>query len=162
MLLTPKQKKDQKSSTYDNELASLPNIAFKAREMTGGEKALNLWPRDCFLLDFVSYANGILTVKMKDGKTLSGPIRQFSATFENMIKYNGTITADLKYNGQKVCIYYYAFIFSDEQWNEIFAYLLFYGETYGAEKLTGNKKNTAMEVLKGIKLGVKIFKAFSN
>jgi hypothetical protein len=153
-------KKDKKPANYDQQVNELPNATYQAREMTGGEKALNLWPSDSVLLNCFSFNNGILTIRMKNGKTLSGPIRQFCAKFEVLPKY-GLVEAYVSYNGTKVTIRYYDYIFTEQEWDDIFGYLTYCGETRRADKITG-KRFDAMDAINGASKAIKIFNKLSN
>lgn len=160
VMISSSKKKDKRPANYDNEVNNLPNIEYHSREMSGTDKALNLWPNDSKLLDYFSYQNGILFLRMRNGQSLSGPIRQFSADFTPV--NGGNYQVDLKFNGQKMCVFTYYHLFTDEEWYHMIAYLMYCGETRGVEKLSGDKKMGALEVLKGVNAGIKIFNTLSK
>lgn len=160
IIMISNNKKDKKPANYDQQVNELPPCVYQAREMTSGEKALNLWPSDSKLLNYFAYQNGIITIRMKNGQTMSGPIRQFAAKFENLPKY-GLTEAYVSYNGAKITITCYAYIFTDEEWANIFAYLTYCGETRRADKITG-KRYDAQDAIKHAGAAIKIISKISQ
>lgn len=160
VMICSSKKKDKRPENYDNEVNNLPNVEYHSREMSGTDKALNLWPNDSKLLDYFSFRNGILYLRMRNCQTLSGPIRQFSADFSPLD--GGNYQVDLKFNGRNMRVFTYYHLFPDDEWYHIIAYLMYCGETRGVEKISGDKKTGALEVLKGVNAGIKIFNALSK
>jgi len=146
---------EKKVSNYEQLVQQLANVSYSAREMSGIEKAANLWPSDEYLLQSFSYSNGTVSLTMKNGYVFTAPIRQLNARF--YVQKGENYTAELWYGNQKLNIYTYWHLFSGEEWCSIFAYLSYSGTTYGAAQLSDfnrkvrnvtGKVNTGLKVLK--------------
>ena len=137
-------------------LGSLPDIHLVAKEMTKVEKALNLYPADKDLLQSFDYSKSgrIVTVKMKNGYTLSGEISKLEVWFEKIGKENHKVKVS---NGEKSLEFYtMASLYDDKQWEVILHMLSLAGKAHNViaieppsqlEKNLG-RANTVLKIIK--------------
>ena len=137
-------------------LGSLPDIHIAAKEMTKAEKALNLYPADKDLLQSFDYSKSgrVVTVRMKNGDTLTGEISKLEVWFEKWGKENHIVKVS---NGSKLITFYtMSFLFTDSQWEVILHMLSLAGKAHNViaieppsqlEKNLG-RANTILKIIK--------------
>ena len=136
-----KDKKSKKEQAINEEkTASLPDMAFYAKEMTSTQKALNMWPGDKDLLQEFRYtsSNRMIYMKMRDGRFVNCPLSQLDVTFD---KVSGMYRIIIKNGGVKFSFYQYSYIFSDDDWEVILSTLTLAGTTRNVEIMGSTYKN---------------------
>ncbi len=137
-------------------LGSLPDIHLVAKEMTKAEKALNLNQADKDLLQSFDYSKSgrIITIKMKNGDTLTGEISKLEVWFEKWGKENHIVKVS---NGNSMLTFCsMAFIFTDQQWEVILHMLSLAGKAHNVmaieppSQLEQNlgRANTVLKIIK--------------
>ena len=146
------QKPDKRSATADEQIAELPLINFyspyfneKSKRLSTGE----LFALSSMVLELFNYEDGILTLKMRDGKKISGLLKNAEVTFQEV---KDSIQIDVKLCNQKVEIDKIG-NFTDDQWDTMIDVLMLAGKTYGNDIFGDAHKNMkkSMLVLKIIK-----------
>ena len=111
-------------------MGSIPDIHIVAKEMTEAEKALNLYPAAKDLLQSFDYckSGSIITLKMKNGDTLTGEISKLEVWFEKWLTENHIVRVS---NGSKLITFYtMSFVFTDSQWEVILHMLSLAGKAH--------------------------------
>lgn len=153
--MSPKDKKSKKQLAKNEEfLAKLPDIFYKAHEMSSTEKALNLWPSNKDLLDIFQYTseNRNIYLKMKDGRSISCPLSELDVEFDKVHKtYIYRIV--VKNGKTKFSFYGFEYVFTKKQWDVIFSTLTLAGITRNVSIMGKAYKNMekAATILKIIK-----------
>ena len=135
-------------------IATLPDISFRAKEMTSTQKALNLWPRDNDILQEFKYLseNKTIYLKMKDGRYVDCPLSQLDVTFD---KVNAIYRFVIRYKDVKFSFYQWAYTFTDKEWDVIINTLTLAGITrnvaiMGASYKNLQKANTVLKIIKAL------------
>lgn len=132
-----------KIEEYKRNLSQLESCYYKCKELSNSEKALNLWPSDSSLLESFNFSNGHVSLRMKDGKTISGDILNMSARFSVL---NGdNVVCKLTCGSVELEFKTIWHLFSDEEWYDIMNCLTWCGTTYNVNAYISvyNKNNTA-------------------
>ena len=141
-----KDKKSKKKLAENEELLKqIPDINYKARKMTGTQKALNLWPRDVDMLDVFQYNsnNRQIYLQMKDGRYVSCALADLDVEFGAVDRYHKQHYIVIRLYGKKQFSFYeYAYIFTDTEWNDMFALLTFAGTTRNVSIMSKRFRNT--------------------
>jgi len=136
-----KDKKSKKEQAINEEkTASLPDMAFYAKEMTSTQKALNMWPGDKDLLQEFRYISSsrMIYLKMKDGRFVNCPLSQLDVTFD---KVSGIYRIVIKNSNVKFSFYQYSYVFTDNEWDVILSTLTLAGTTRNVEIMSSTYKN---------------------
>jgi len=163
------KKPDTKASNFSELLNKLGNISYQAQDLSRIENAFYNWDKNA-LLDYFSYQNGILTIRMKNGNILSGPIQQFSVQFDASSYDIEKYQACVEYNGNQATIDSGLLknLFAEQEWSDIFTYLTYCGTTYDTYVFSQaaleerRKAKKIKNVKDGIKLGSKILQMLSK
>ncbi|MDE6722278.1 MAG: hypothetical protein K2J84_09070, partial [Bacteroidaceae bacterium] len=149
--------KDKKQLAKNEEcLAKLPDIFYKAHEMSSTEKALNLWPSNKDLLDIFQYTseNRCIYMKMKDGRSISCPLSELDVEFDKVARTS--LYRIVVRNGKtKFSFYGFEYVFTKKQWDVIFSTLTLAGITRNASIMGKAYKNmekaaTILKIIKAI------------
>ena len=136
-----KDKKSKKELAINEaRTASLPDMAFYAKEMTSTQKALNMWPGDKDLLQEFRYTSSsrMIYLRMKDGRFVNCPLSQLDVTFD---KVSGLYRIVIKNGNVKFSFYQYSYVFTDNEWDVIMSTLTLAGTTRNVEIMGSTYKN---------------------
>ena len=136
-----RDKKGKKEQAINEEkTASLPDMAFYAKEMTSTQKALNMWPGDKDLLQEFRYtsSNRMIYLKMRDGRFVYCPLSQLDVTFD---KVSGIYRIVINNVNVKFSFYQYPYVFTNSEWEIILSTLTLAGTTRNVEIMGSTYKN---------------------
>ena len=131
--------KDKRSSSADQQIHELPPIHFHSLRNSTAKKflTLELFESNKAILEDFNYNNGYLTLTMRNGKSISGPLNQMTVRFEKM---SGFIVITVSSQRRKVQFSNYD-NFTADQWDTIISVLMLAGTTYGAYIFGSTYKN---------------------
>lgn len=122
IILVKVYKPKEKAADYYAQHPELKKVVrYQSHEMNGIKSFLNLGLDHLEGLDLFSYYNGQVFIKLKNGKSLSGDIRNLTATF--VMGRKGIFECTVKSDNQKICFANYYGLFSDQEYLEIFELL---------------------------------------
>lgn len=107
-------KDPKKIEEYKSKLVQLESCSYKCKEMSDSEKAMNLWPKESALLETFSFANGFISIRMKDGKTLSANLLDVSTKF--IICQGDNVRCLVTCGENSIEFFTIAYLFKDEEW----------------------------------------------
>lgn len=145
-------KKDKHNKMEDDAAISrIPPFTVYARPMSAMSKFLNFAVSKSELLHSFSYSDGMVTIVMQNGQSLTYPLNLLSVRFD---KCNGTVYYTLKSDRQKVSFYYTTNI-TNAEWDAINNVLCLAGTTYGRSIFSKQYKylgyaNTAIKAIKAL------------
>lgn len=149
-------KPDKRCETADEQIADLPYIHFyspfqkdKSKRFSSGE----LFSLSANVLETFTHKDGLLTLKMRDGKCISGALKNAEVAFAEI---QNSIQINVKLSGKTVEIEKIG-NFTEEQWDTMIDVLMLAGKTYGTDIFGGSHKN-----MKKALLVAKIIKAVSK
>lgn len=131
--------KDKRVENADEKIQELPPIHFYSKHQDSGAR---FWTGELFqsngnILKEFNYCQGMLTLTMKNGDSLSGLLSAMTVRFEK-VSFDIYITVNL--DGKKVKIIEVG-NFSDSQWETMIEVLMLAGTTYGAGIFSSAYKN---------------------
>ena len=135
-------------------ISTLPDISFRAKEMTSMQKALNLWPNDNDILQEFKYfkENKTIYLKMKDGRYVNCPLSLLDVTFD---KVNALYRFVIRNNDVKFSFYQWDYTFTKKEWDVIINTLTLAGTTrnvaiMGTSYKNLQKANTVLKIIKAL------------
>jgi hypothetical protein len=112
---------------HSDEYSKIPSFEVVAKPMDTFGKVMNLALSDKLLLQYFSYKDGVVNLRMKSGKELTSQLKELHVEFS---KSYGTVFFELKSNGTKLEFYQTTNI-SENEWDAIASILCLAGYTSG-------------------------------
>lgn len=146
---SPDKKNEKK---VQEEIQRLPKIDFKANNLTGFQKFINLAYDESSVLTEFQYEQEYVKLTMRNGKTLFAPLSKMEVHFT---KNSGLIVVTVKYREDKISFYEMSKLYSNQEWEVIYRVLCLAGVTYGSDIFSSfnknlGKVNTILKILKAI------------
>ncbi len=143
-IINPADKKSEKQKAKDDQaLTELPDICLKGKSLGKWEKALNLCPKDKETLDVFEYrrSDRSITIKVKNGDTISCPLEQLDVNFEKVVGMYGMYEFKVSHEKRKIKFYNFDNVFSKKEYDVIIGVLWLAGTTHNREIMGSTYKN---------------------
>lgn len=132
-------KKDKRPANADAQISQLPPIRLCSSQEGTGSRFISgeLFESDSNVLREFRHEHGNISIVMKNGKTLSAPLRYITVRAE---KVGAAYTLTVSYSNNKITISKIG-NFSSTDWDTIIGVLSLAGTTYGMEIFGSTYKN---------------------
>ena len=122
--LMPKKKEEEK---IEETIAQMPRLYLKGKRVSGVKAVLDL-ATDAETIDTFLYENGVVTITMRNGKRYSSHLKDMAFS---IWKQKGVVFYECAFGNEKLSSHQMIFVFSDDEWKQIFNVLSKSKTTYG-------------------------------
>lgn len=124
LILTPKKKE---TKNVEEVAFQMPRLYLKGKKVSGVKAFLD-WATDAETIDTFLYENGVVTITMRSGKRYSSHLRDMAFS---IWKQKGVVCYECAFGNEKLSSHTMLFVFSDDEWQQIFNVLSKSKITYG-------------------------------
>lgn len=122
--LMPKKKEEEK---IEETIAQMPRLYLKGKRVSGVKAVLDL-ATDAETIDTFLYENGVVTITKRNGKRYSSHLKDMAFS---VWKQKGVVFYECAFGNEKLSSHQMIFVFSDDEWQQIFNVLSKSKTTYG-------------------------------